>query len=133
MCVGGSVHQTHEAEHWEKIISRGSTWKKQGIHRALSNKNIDAGFFSSFFPVILRAFVTAFLQPVPPSRSRCLVSVFLQYSRCYSQTVCTTFFPSRLSSSFKSKLAGNPRGGGASAQGAGPRGRQHDVTARLGL
>ncbi|ROK31126.1 hypothetical protein DPX16_4077 [Anabarilius grahami] len=69
--------------------------------------------------------------PPPPSRSRCLASG-LQYSRCYTQTVCTTFQPSARTS-FKSKLAGNPRGGGATALRAGLRGRQHHVTARLGL
>lgn len=65
MGVGGSVHQTHEAEHLKK--SHGDRrGKKGGIHRALSNKNIDAGFSSSFtdgsfFPAVLRAFVAAFL------------------------------------------------------------------------
>lgn len=130
--VGGSVHQTHEAEHWKK--SHGDRrGKKGGIHRALSNKNIDAGFSSSFtdgsfFQGFRRGFP---LAAFPPPPSRCLASG-LQYSRCYSQTVCTTFQPSARTS-FKSKLAGNPRGGGATALGAGLRGRQHHVTARLGL
>lgn len=58
------------------------------------------------------------LASVPPPPSRCLAAV-LQYSRCYSQTVCTTFQPSAARTSFKSKLAGNRRGAGFSARGRG--------------
>lgn len=50
----------------EKKNLTGIDVKKGGIHRALSNNNIDAGFSSSFtdgsfFPAVLRAFVAAFL------------------------------------------------------------------------
>ncbi len=89
MCVGGSVHQTHEAEH--RGVSRNTDGRDRFTTRCLI-KTLTRAFplsDASLFQERLS------LASVPPPPSRCLAAVLQYsrcYSRCYSQTVCTVCF-----------------------------------------